>query len=369
MAITCPRCGANFDATLFEFGHRIRCSCGAEVAYPGVDLRDGHVQALDQERSITYEHRCVGCLLGTACGDILGAAVEGMAASEIRGLYGEVRDFMDVGRGFGCYTDDTQMTLALATSLVECGRVDAAHVSATYADFYESWRGYGGAAHRVMRLLADGGDYRGTGRLQFPDGSFGNGGAMRIAPVGLAYRHASDDVLAEAVEDALLCTHVHPEAIDGALVQAKAVAIAATTTPTTFAPANMVQTLAGVCRTETMQAKLAALADGLRQNDEDPFVIARVGNGIRASQAVAAALWAFLRYWRLPEECIIRAVNFGGDTDTIGAMAGALAGAFHGNSWIPARWYERIENGEHGRDEIAALARRLAALDIRSKVE
>jgi len=116
------------------------------------------------------------------------------------------------GRGFGCYTDDTRMTLALATSLVECGRVDVAHVSTKYAEFYEPWRGYGGAAHRVMRLLADGGDYRGTGRLQFPEGSFGNGGAMRIAPVGLAYRHADANELAEAVEDALLCTHIHPEA-------------------------------------------------------------------------------------------------------------------------------------------------------------
>ncbi len=57
-----------------------------------------------------------------------------------------------------------------------------------------------------------------------------------------------------------------------------------------------------------------------------------------------------------------RGVGFGGDTDTIGAMAGAL----YGNSWIPARWYENIENGKHGRDEIVALAQRLASLDIRS---
>ena len=178
-----------------------------------------------------YEGRCVGCLLGGTCGDILGAAVEGSSARDIRELYGEIRDFAVIGRGFGCYTDDTQMTVALTASLVECGRVDAAHASAKYAEFYESWRGYGGAAHRVMLLLKDGGDYRGTGRLQFPEGSFGNGGAMRIAPVGLAYRHADDEALLEAVEDALLCTHVHPEAIDGALVQAKAVGLAATTDP------------------------------------------------------------------------------------------------------------------------------------------
>jgi hypothetical protein len=42
MAITCPRCGAGFDATLFQFGHRVRCGCGAEVEYPGAALRGGH---------------------------------------------------------------------------------------------------------------------------------------------------------------------------------------------------------------------------------------------------------------------------------------------------------------------------------------
>ena len=366
MAITCPRCGAEFDATLFQFGHRVRCQCGAEVAYPGTDERAGHVEGPGKHETISHEDRCIGCLLGTACGDILGAAVEGAAVSEIRSQYGEVRNFKDVGRGFGCYTDDTQMTLALLASLVEQGSVDAAHVSAKYAEFYEPWRGYGGAAHRVMRLLADGGDYRGTGRVQFPEGSFGNGGAMRIAPVGLAYRHAPAAVLMDAVEDALRCTHVHPEAIDGALVQAKAVAMAATAEPERFDPAGMIETLATVCQTETMQAKLTALAGALRQNEEDIFVIARVGNGIRASQAVAAALWAFLRYWQQPEECIIRAVNFGGDTDTIGAMAGALVGTLYGNAWMPARWYDNIENGPRGRDEIVALARRLAALDVRT---
>lgn len=241
MAITCPRCGSEFDATLFQFGHRVSCRCGAEVEYPGTDLRAGHVVAQGEAKAVSHEDGCVGSLLGTACGDILGAAVEGSSARDIRELYGEIRDFAEVGRGFGCYTDDTQMTLALATSLVECGHVDAAHVSAKYPEFYESWRGYGGAAHRVMRLLQDGGDYRGTGRLQFPEGSFGNGGAMRIAPVGLAYRHAMDNVLLEAVEDALVCTHVHPEAIDGALVQAKAVALAATTELSTFDPVTFVE--------------------------------------------------------------------------------------------------------------------------------
>ena len=45
MAIVCPKCGAKFDSTLFEFGHRSRCSCGADVEYPGAGLRQGHVSA------------------------------------------------------------------------------------------------------------------------------------------------------------------------------------------------------------------------------------------------------------------------------------------------------------------------------------
>ena len=82
MAITCPRCGAGFDATLFQFGHGVRCGCGAEVEYPGADLRGGHVVAQGDDKAVSHEDRCVGSLLGTACGDILGAAAEGMAASE-----------------------------------------------------------------------------------------------------------------------------------------------------------------------------------------------------------------------------------------------------------------------------------------------
>jgi ADP-ribosylglycohydrolase len=102
----------------------------------------------------------------------------------------------------------------------------------------------------------------------------------------------------------------------------------------------------------------------LAEDDSDTFVIARVGNGIPAAEAVAAALWAAARYWRQPKECVIRAVNFDGDTDTIGAMAGALMGALHGTAWIPARWRDNIENGEQGRDVIVALGRRLSRLNV-----
>jgi poly(ADP-ribose) glycohydrolase ARH3 len=313
----------------------------------------------------SLEDRCVGSLLGVACGDILGSAVEGWPAQRIRSQYGEVRDFGTSSACAGCYTDDTQMTLALAASLAECGRMDAAHVSAKYAEYFEAWRGYGGTACGVMRALQDGADYRATARVAFPQGSFGNGGAMRIAPVGLVYRNAPDDVLYRAVVDALLCTHVHPEAVDGAFVQAKAVALLAIQPdPRRLDRQWLLREVYKGARSAVLQEKLEWLAEGMAHDASDAEVIARVGNGIRASQAVPAAFWAFLRFGDTPEECIIRAVGFGGDADTIAAMAGALVGALHGTSWIPARWYDNIENGVHGRDEIVCVARRLATLRL-----
>ena len=312
-----------------------------------------------------FEDRCIGCLLGTACGDILGAAVEGQPADTIRGRHGEVREFLDTFRGFGCYTDDTEMTLALATSLVEKGVADPEDISLKYAEFYESRRGYGATAHRVMGALLNGADYRKTGRIEFPNGSFGNGGAMRIAPVGLAYRNASNDVLHQAVEAALLCTHIHPEAIDGAFIQAKAIAILATSDPNGFNRRQFLETLLGHSTIFVVQRKLEILLEQSDEGVSDDEVIYTVGNGIRTSEAVAASLWAFLRYGDNPEECLIRAVNFGGDTDTIGAMAGAQLGSLYGSEWIPSRWYSQIENKRHGRDFMIDLARKLGRLDIR----
>jgi hypothetical protein len=58
MAIICPRCGANFDATLFEFEHQVRCLCGAEIRYPGTDLRSGHVTSERTQRR-KHKHDCL----------------------------------------------------------------------------------------------------------------------------------------------------------------------------------------------------------------------------------------------------------------------------------------------------------------------
>ncbi len=304
-----------------------------------------------------YKEKCIGSLLGKAVGDILGSGIEGFPHEAIARRFGEVKDFLPTGRGFGCYTDDTEMALALAQSIVECKGVDAAHCAQSYAEFFHAWRGYGGGAHVVLNALKQGADYRETGTMVFPEGSYGNGGAMRIAPVGLVYHKSNDETLKKVVFEAVRCTHVHPEGVDGALVQAKAVALLTNIeNPTDFDPAAFLETLKQISTFEMMQAKILYLQEVLKKDIDDNAAIAHLGNGIRASEAVACALLATIRYHAVPEDAVIKGVNSGGDTDTIGALTGAQIGALHGKDWIPARWLDNMENEEYGKDYIIKLA-------------
>jgi len=152
-------------------------------------------------------------------GDALGAVAEGYSDERIAVAFPAGLQTMLDGR----YTDDFQMTLALARSLVRRRRCDALDAAASYAAAFDPDRGYAPGAHRILAALRHGADPRTTGTMTAPEGSYANGGAMRISPCGLAYRNASPGVLRAAVQAALLPTHIHPLAIDGALMQAAAV--------------------------------------------------------------------------------------------------------------------------------------------------
>jgi poly(ADP-ribose) glycohydrolase ARH3 len=81
-----------------------------------------------------------------------------------------------------------------------------------------------------------------------------------------------------------------------------------------------------------------------------------LGNGIEAQLSVPTALYAFTAHYDSFAQAVLYAVRLGGDTDTIGAMTGAIAGAFHGASAIPPNWLDALENGPQGRDYVTALA-------------
>ena len=314
-------------------------------------------------RAEKFRRRCVGSLIGTAFGDALGAAVEMCSRDGIREQFGQVRDFLPHAKGFGCYTDDTEMTLALARSLIECKGIDAENCSRRYAEAFTPERGYGRSAVKILEALAAGTDFRKTGSLFFPDGSFGNGAAMRIAPVGLLYGSWDQNVLRQAVFDAVRCTHVHPEAVEAACLQALAIGLLLEL-PIGAEPGipAFVDRLQSFCRNPQLGLSLNTVAELLDAGADGEAVVDRFGCGVRSADSWPPALWAALRFIDDPEEAIVQAVNLGGDTDTVGAMTGALVGALHGDSWFPLRWFDQLENGPDGRDEIIRAAESLADL-------
>jgi poly(ADP-ribose) glycohydrolase ARH3 len=310
-----------------------------------------------------------GALLGTFVGDALGMAVEGWPRQAIRERFGhrgrEVREMMDARLGLGTYTDDTQMTLALAEALLDSppGELDLDRVAHRFAEAFGAERGYGGNTRRVLSgiraALAGGGDWREVvERHRLPGGSWANGAAMRVAPVALAFYPRPGAAARAAEAQAEVTGHSHPVGRSGARLQALGVlgALRRGAEGRSLDPDGFLEEVGGVLPGEYRQA-LEWIAGNLGASGE--AAARALGVSGRASESVPAALWAFLSRLDDPEEAVVRAVGLGGDADTIGAMTGALAGAFHGASALPERWVAVLEEGERGRSYAESLADRL----------
>ena len=178
------------------------------------------------------EDQFTGALIGCAVGDALGAPLEGRPRERIATMsgltdgYRPFRHKKEVEFPPGQYTDDTQLTLAIVKSLLNCGRVDPADIAAEFVKLWESNEivGAGAVAHRAVGRLMEGIRWQDAAAADDPPW---NGAAMRIAPVGL-WHYDDADQLARDVELASFVTHRHPLAVDGAIAVATAVAYAAT---------------------------------------------------------------------------------------------------------------------------------------------
>ena len=89
-----------------------------------------------------------------------------------------------------------------------------------------------------------------------------------------------------------------------------------------------------------------------------------MGFQIASVHAMPCVLWAACSYWNVPKIAIQKAIDLGGDTDTIAAMVGAIVGAIHGDEWC-AEWASELENGPHGKDWALSLSTQLAELDVK----
>lgn len=317
--------------------------------------------------------RFVGSVLGTFVGDALGMPVEGMPPVTIARRHGVVVDLLPARLGAGSYTDDTEMTLALAESLVCSRGFDGADLAGRFLTRFDARRGYGRGTQEALRLLREGQPWDHAARGVFGHGSFGNGSAMRVAPVGLLYHDDLDQVAAVARETSAI-THSHALGRAGAAVQALGVALALrwalngdeSLDPGLFLAAINARIVSkeGLFGESLDKVRLmlerhpglpvdAPLAERLEQAED---VGAVLGHDSRAFHSVPAALYAFLSCRTSFEAALVTAVSLGGDADTIAAMTGAMSGAHLGREAIPARWREGLEEGARGATFAEGLA-------------
>lgn len=300
----------------------------------------------------TIEERFAGCLLGLAVGDALGAHFEGHAAEYIAKRYSSPNELIaNPPTGELWYTDDTQMMLGVARTLAVYGRINEKYLCRQFASNYDPNRGYGGGARVVLEAMASGHDHKYLAANYFPGGSFGNGAAMRVAPVGLLFRDEHDGVWEQARLSAIP-THVHPLGIEGAQIVALAVAMASSVDQ--LDRDAFFENLASRCASLEYSGPL-----GRARRLEHVRDLGLFGNGIEATASAVTAIAAFGLTPDSYEETIGNAILLGGDTDTIAAMAGAISGAYLGVRAIPSHLLGKLEDRHQGRTYIEQLAKNL----------
>jgi len=290
--------------------------------------------------------RVVGCVLGLALGDALGAPFEFRRREEVpHPLPAFERGWM--GLEPGQWTDDTAMARNLVRSLAERGRLDTGDVLRRHLDWLATDPpDVGNLTRRVLSRIRDGVPDAAERYVseRGPEVSAGNGSVMYCAPLGIAFANRPEQLLWLAPALSAL-THV-----DGRCRTA--------VTAVTLAVAALVR------GDRAHDAALAALnaVDDLEGGEELEFLVEAVG-GSRAIDgpdqgfclfAAGAAFQALVRPGDVETE-LRRVVSLGGDTDTNAAVAGALLGARDGVQGLPSAWLERLLDADAIRTEAEAL--------------
>lgn len=289
---------------------------------------------------MTDSSRFSGCLLGSALGDAIGElAFHNTNIERLSYKLEMVKKLI--------YTDDTAMAIGIAESLLEKGHLDAEHLGETFQKNFrrEPWRGYASGPPTIFAAVTQTGTtYVEAAKSLFGGrGSFGNGAAMRVAPIGLVYHDSLD--LYEKANLAASVTHAHPVGIDGSAIQAKAVALAVDLDPENeFSPDEFLNGLIDFTRTPQMKSRLLLVQRLIAENVSPVWAAQQIGRSVSAHESVPFSIYSFLLYPRSFENCLFCSILNGGDRDTLGAMAGAISGAYLGVEALPQTWLQKLEN-------------------------
>jgi ADP-ribosylglycohydrolase len=244
-------------------------------------------------------------------------------------------------------TDDTAMAVSIVRILRRFGRIDQDALASGFAEEYvrEPDRGYGRMAHIILRSIHQGLSWREAARRAFDgQGSCGNGGAMRSAPIGAYFADDYDRVICEAKLSAEV-THAHPDGQTGAVAVALAAAwMIAEHKPGTKRSFELIEfELERLPHTETYYR----LKDALNVPfDQSPLTAAEVlGNGLQviASDTVPFCLWCVARHADSFMDALWATVGAFGDIDTTCAIVGGIVASGKTSDGIPADWLKSRE--------------------------
>ena len=291
----------------------------------------------------TRENAVRGAILGLACGDALGAPLENMTREQIQTRHGTVVDM--IGGGWlnvspGQVTDDTEMMLAVGWGVLASPASPIDQIGRRFIKWYDSRPiDVGNTTVMAMEMYKECGCWAKVGRQMYRlcDRAAGNGALMRTLPLSLVKSWRQETM----VERSIAVTRMtHPASI-------------------AFWSSTFYNILVRLAAEDTSRTAKTTLLDGAEAALVNPlertWLTNAAGDGLRPTgyslDTLACALWVWL-HTETFEACVVEAVNLGGDADTIGAVAGGLAGAYYGAEAIPGRWLNVL----HKRDELERLA-------------
>lgn len=282
--------------------------------------------------------RARAAFLGVAVGDALGAGLEFMTPSEIRGKHGTVREI--IGGGWlrlkpGQITDDTEMSLCIARAVDKAAGWSLKGIAEAFAAWLKTRPiDVGDTCRRGIRNFM----LNGTTKAPYNQWDAGNGACMRMLPVAL-FTLGSDELLEKCALEQARLTHNHP------LSDAACVSLGK---------------LIHLALTGSSKSRLRREVEGLLTLHENfRFEPYRGLSSAYIVDTMQTVLHFFFRT-RSFEDCLVATVNQGGDADTTGAIAGMLAGAYYGREEIPNRWLKKLDKRLIA--EIISLADRLVSL-------
>lgn len=305
-----------------------------------------------------------GAVLAAAIGDAMGHPTEFKSMDEIYQKYGPegVQNFelfwQQDGKKFAPYTDDSQMAEAVTRGLLEAreeglaldGTMDA--IAKRFVQWSKNPQGGhrapGNACMSGCRALASGTHWSNAGGPS----AGGSGSVMRAYPFGLFFHADLDKAEAWAVAHSKL-THRDPIALAACAAMAIGVARLVRCDDVSKVVSEMVTAAA---RYSPKTADMMTRAVHEAQTGVGPEVTLARLQGWAAHEAIAAAVYIFVRHPDDPRAAILEGANTPGDSDSLATLAGALVGVRCGLSAVPKEWVEQVERS----DELLNLARLIA---------